>query len=1054
MAQAEPTLRHLTVLFVDTVGSTAIGTMLDPEDLYDLIDGALRAFTTIVNDLGGQVLKYTGDGLLAVFGAGVLHEEGPERAVHAGLAILRAAQDIASSQAEDPRLDGFGVRVGIATGPVILGGGIEGDGSVAGSAVNLAARMEQTAPAGGLQISADTYMFVAGVFDTTERKGVEAKGFGPLTTYIVHGAKAAGDRAEARGIRGVSTTMIARQRELGLLQGAFNEFVEQPRCAARVVVSEPGIGKSRLLREFLAWVEQQPSGVLAASIRAQLQTRQQPYGLLRALFNALLGITDHGSGALRQQDFSTRTAELLGGAGSHPAHLLGQLLGFDFATSPAVQGIVGDPQQLRMRAYREAHRLLDQMGPVLVVVDDLHWADDASLDFLSGLRSVSTAQLGVLVVAATRPALLDRRASLLEELGFEDVRIDLGPLEAEHSQELIDALLHRLESVPPALQKAMQHSDGNPFFMEEIVRMLLDEGVMVTREQGPWQVAEDKLEALRIPRTLTGVLQARLDSLALQERSALQQASVVGFRFWDRAVEALDERAPMSLGALAERGLVQENSDSALVGATELTFKHHLLHQFTYDSVLKRDRRVYHARAAAWLEMIAAETGNEMLGQAGEHYERAGAVDQAVDYYARASEHAAAVDANDLAVEFATRGLELARADDWPIRWRLLMAREDIRRLQADRVLHGQDLDQLEFIAETLNDDDKRAEVALRRSKALILLAEPALALAAAESAVRLAEKVGAIRTKALAHSAAAVAARRMGDLPQAKDAIEQALTLTTGMADLPLTARLYTTWSNVLGESGDMFAATQVAEHGLQIYRDLGDAIGVSDILDVAGWAWSTLGDYMTAGLYLSESLQIARDLGWAYGESVALMNLAGVLHLVGEHDQAVVVATDGIDVARRNGGRDVEATCCIPLAHSLIALQRWDEARQWLSRARELFVELDAQHSLQEVAAGFARLELQQGHLAAAMAEIEPILQFLDGGGDLDGTDEPLRIRLICFEGLRACGDVRATNVLTETYALLQQRAQAIPDEAVRNRFLNGVSHHATILREQLAG
>ena len=260
------------------------------------MDGALAQFATIVGQHDGKVLQYAGDSLLAVFGADEAREDDPERAVRAGLALLDEGRRQGERVRRQHGHDGFNVRVGVHTGGVLLGGGVDAEGSIRGQAVNIAARMEQTAPAGGLRISHDTYRHVRGVFDVEPQPPMAVKGVDePVVTYLVLRAKPRAFRVATRGIEGVETRMVGRDAELEQLQDAFYRLCSGGTLAAVTVVAEAGIGKSRLLYEFENWAEAQPERFELFQGRADPQTQSQPYGLLRDMLAWRLQIADSDS---------------------------------------------------------------------------------------------------------------------------------------------------------------------------------------------------------------------------------------------------------------------------------------------------------------------------------------------------------------------------------------------------------------------------------------------------------------------------------------------------------------------------------------------------------------------------------------------------------------------------------------------------------------------------------------------------------------------------------------------------------------------------------------
>ena len=601
-------LKHVSILFMDMVGSTSLSQHLDAEEVSALMDSALSRGTAIVGAHRGKVLRYTGDNILAAFGADGAAEDDAERAVRCGLAFLDLGKALRAEVQAAHGHAGFDFRVGIHSGDVLLGGGVEADGSIRGMAVNIAARMEQSAPPGGLRITHETYAQVRGVFDVEPQPPLTVKGVDtPLRTYLVVRARPRAFRVATRGIEGVETRMIGRAAELRALQAAFHRVMAPGAGLERVmVVADAGVGKSRLLYEFDSWADARPERFIIFQARATPQSVSQPHSVLRDLFAWRFQILDSDSMQEAQRKLEDALVPLFAGdQGQHEAeahvHLLGQLIGLDYGHSSHIKHICDDARQIRNRGFNAAALALRRIGtqgglPLVIQIEDLHWADDASLDFIDYLQEVDR-DVPLLLLTLTRPSLFERR-----QTPDHFAPVDLAPLDRDASRDLADELLKKLPQVPVALRELVTAgADGNPFYMEELVKMLIDQGAIRTGE--PWSVDGNKLLSLKVPPTLTGVLQARLDGLTPQERRALQLASVIGLKFWDAALAHVEPQAAEQLPSLRRRELIVLEDAQDSVG--EYAFRHQILHQVTYDTLLKRDKRSAHARTAQWLAQHA-----------------------------------------------------------------------------------------------------------------------------------------------------------------------------------------------------------------------------------------------------------------------------------------------------------------------------------------------------------------------------------------------------------------------------------------------------------------
>jgi len=839
-------LKQATFLFLDIVGSTTLAQQLDPEATGAVMDGALAQFTAIVAQHGGKVVNYAGDSVLAVFGAIEAREDDPERAVRAGLALLASGREQGELVRRQHGHDGFDVRVGIHTGGVLLGGGVDARESIRGQAVNIAARMEQTAPPGGLRISHDTYRHVRGVFTVEPQEPLVVKGMDePIVTYLVRFAKPRAFRVATRGIEGVETRMIGRDAELAQLQQAFLRVCNERALVAVTVVADAGMGKSRLLYEFQNWAETRRERFKLFRGRADPQTRSQPYGLLRDLLAQRLEIADtdstqtarrkieEGIGSLFEPDHGAAMAQA-------NAHVLGHLIGVDFSASRHIAGIKDDTKQIRSRGFHAAAQLFRRMSakdgiPVVLLLDDLHWADDGSLDFLAFLAQADR-DVPMLVLGLTRPALFERRADWND--GQDALRIDLGPLDRDVSRLLVNELLKKLDDVPSTLRELITGgADGNPFYMEELVKMLVDEGAIRAGSEH-WSVVPERLVATHVPQTLTGVLQARLDGLDPVEKLALQQASIVGFVFWDQALAAIDTAAPAALPGLVRRELVIPRRDTALDGLREYAFKHQILHQVTYGTVLKRTRRECHAKVAAWLAGHSGVRPNTFLGATAKHYEKAGDHDQAAEYFARAAEHARERYAHQEALDDVARALEMldkasaqraaesagpgAGARDerkLELRWRLLDVRERMLDLRGQRDEQSTDIDVLQTLADALDDDRRRGEVAWRRSAFAMRTADYKTQESASRQAMEYARRGGDEALYLRAKQALALALNYLGDSDAGKALAEEGLAAARALGLRSIESRFLNALSIVASMREDMFLAVELSRRQLLIF-------------------------------------------------------------------------------------------------------------------------------------------------------------------------------------------------------------------------------------------
>ena len=661
----------VTLLYMDVVGSTAMTQHLDPEDNLEIMEKALLHLVEPIQEHGGRVTRYTGDGFKAIFGDPSAMENDPEQAIRAGLKILDVSKVIAQEIEKEWGIEDFQVRIGIDTGLAAIGGQTEAEDTVKGRVVNLAVRIESAAPPGGLLISHNTYRHVRGVFTVEPQEPITAKGFPePIPVYLVESIKPRAFRVLTRGVEGVETRMVGRQDELKYLQDALLTVIEEREGQVVTISGEAGVGKSRLLYEYQNWFELLPPNVRLFQGKGRQESQGQPYSLLRDLFAFRFQILEDDIGVHARQKIEAGFCEVFGEDNDDimRAHILGQLLGFDFSASPHLKGVLGDAEQLRNRALMylvQYYQALCEEGPVLILLEDIHWADDSSLDVVMRLGE-HTPQLRLLIVGAARPTLFERRPYWGEGQIYH-TQLELRPLSKRDSRQLVTEILKMANEIPNELRElVVGGSEGNPFYLEELIKMLIEDTVVVPGEE-TWGIDMARLEKVDVPSTLAGVLQARLDSLPMHERTVLQQASVVGRLFWDRIVTYIQAEGenggdpqliPQALTSLRDRELVYRHEESAFVGSAEYLFKHDVLREVTYESVIKRLRRTYHGMVADWLIANSGDRIGEYSGLIADHLQLSGRKDLAGEYFMRAGDSALASFANTEAEKYYRQAMK------------------------------------------------------------------------------------------------------------------------------------------------------------------------------------------------------------------------------------------------------------------------------------------------------------------------------------------------------------------------------------------------------------
>ncbi|MET0831213.1 MAG: tetratricopeptide repeat protein, partial [Acidimicrobiia bacterium] len=624
--------------------------------------------------------------------------------------------------------------------------------------------------------------------------------------------------------------------------------------------------------------------------------------------------------------------------------LIGHLLGFDLG--PESLPVDLEPQAAReqgMAAFAEWADQLAAADPVVIVLDDVHWADDASLDLAASLVA-EPGEARILVVCGARPAFYDRRPSW-QAGERRHRRVDLLPLSARDSRRLVVDILREVPDLPDDLRDTVAGTaEGNPFHVEELVKMLIEDGVVV-KGTDAWSVAHDRLTTVRVPETLVGVLQARIDVLDPEEKSVLHRAAVIGRSFWDRAVAALGDGGDIAgpLTELRTRELVYGREMSSIADAEEYVFKHAVLREVAYGSVLRRLRRDYHARAAAWLSAVAAATAraDEFAALVAAHHDAAGQDGEAATWYLRAGRSAAARYANSEALALLEKAEGLTEEDDLELRYEVAGARQAIHGILGDRTVETEDLDALAGIADRLSDDRKRIDVALRRAEQATDTGRQADAEAHALDAAEMARRLDDPELVARALLALGTARWHQGNPTEALPVLTEALDLAVSGGNETLAADVQHNRGVGHHLTGRWDEADADYRESARRWRLVSGRSGLSRVLNSLGILAYDRGDYATAGSSFDQALAAKRAMGDLLGENRVLNNVALVALAQHDYDAATDAFARTMEIARQIEDLEGEASSHQGCGYIALRTGRFDEAEARLSESRRLFVE-----------------------------------------------------------------------------------------------------------------
>jgi class 3 adenylate cyclase/tetratricopeptide (TPR) repeat protein len=961
-ARFEGERRVVTALLAHVGKPTPLAGQIDLELWLETVNEVLGILAAEVYRYGGEVSQLRQDGLVATFGPATAHEDDPERAVLAALAMQEAMQhygaDLVRREGADAELR---LRVGVNTGQAVVtrvGNGGQGQmGTALGEAVSLAGRIGEAAEPGTVLVGENTYRLVRPLFEWQMVGEVAIAGeHDAVTVCRPLARKALPDKG--RGIEGLSSPLVGRDAEMRALQEAL-EGLKAGVGGIVTVVGDAGIGKSRLVAEIREICKSANGKSQIANPQIGEPTTQVQwiegrclsyattvaYQLWLDVLRGLLGVAADAAPPAAADVLRERVRALCPDCAGEVYPFLGQMMSLPLAGDAAarLQGI--EAEGLKVLTFRAVRTLLERAtgrGPLAIVCEDLHWADPTSLALLEHLLSL-TDRVPLLMICVFRPETEHPcwRIKQVATQSYHHRHTDLWlePLSPAESASLVGNLL-QIEDLPQGLRaRILGHAEGNPFYVEEILRALIDGGTIVYDEAaGHWGATRD-IADIPVPDTLRGVLTARIDRLPGAARHVLQLASVVGRNFERCVLEGISQRGrdlDEDLVALQRAQIIRQR---ARLPEAAYIFKHQLTQEAAYDSLLRRKRRDLHRRVAQALERLYPERVEEQLGLLAHHWERAGEAERAIPYLRRAGERAAAQFANAEAVAYFGRVLDLVPEESVE-RYVLLLAREQVYELQGDREAQGRDLASLAGLAETLGDKAKRAEVAIRRARYLHRIGENTKTVSAAQAAVRLAQAAQNVCSEAMAYREWGRALGSRGNREESRLHLERALALARDAGLRQVEAEVLHTLGGVLGAWTERGMACY--EQGLRICRQIGDRRREAEALRDVGFSLGHRGNWTEGEEYLQQSLNVCRETGNRRDEAWALLFLGGMLNYRGHYARARNSIEQGLSICREVRDRVGEREGLWYLGYSCIALGDYAAARDYLEQSLRIFREM----------------------------------------------------------------------------------------------------------------
>ena len=1067
--------RLVTVLFADIVNSTLMSQGLEPEEVLEIMDGALKRLSVPVDQYGGQVTRYMGDGFLAVFGLSRVHENDARQAVRAGLAVLSESQLYARELERRFRIFGFSTRIGINTGWVAAGGFSEAESTIMGLTVSLAARTEEAAQPDALFITQYTHQHIRGAFDVELLPPIQIKGFPhPINVYKVLGARPRTFRTVTRGVGGIEARLIGREEEFRLLQDRLDRAIRDRQTQLVTIIGEAGVGKSRLLYEFDRRVASAPYRIISFKARSSPQMMAVPFGLLRDMLSYHIGVLTTDPVDVTHHRMAHALSAYIEDEPEMKADFVGALVGFDFSASPYLRGMEENPDQLRERAQLYLTQFLAAVAhktATVLMLDDIHWSDDLSLSFVTNFIQ-QYPHLPLCIVCLARPTLTERfpnwgeieaqpGSGSPESPKLESIRVTLDALSHQDSLKLLSEILGDIQTLPDAVShQLLANANGNPYYLEEFIQALMDIKAIHKEELGgSWKLDPERLNLLEIPTTLVALLEARLDGLNTVEKSLVQQASVVGQVFWRSALQAVRGDQPImdeTMRFLAKRGFFHLQDTSSIAGTEEYRFHHALLRDVAYQTLPKSERHRYHTQAAAWLieATQAVRRTGEFAHVIAEHYEIAGANIQAAEWFTESGKRARNQGAPHQALAFFDRALTLlpsvsepsSEAGDLSLRWEALAGRDEVLSILGDAERRMADDEALVALAESVGDDHLIAEAYYRQGYYLGVTGQYQKEHAAYIHALAAAARAHDQKREAMILGLMVFCEVRLGDLETASQTVITALQCAEELGDDEVLARILTNASVYYAETGDIAYNAQLLERQISINRRIGNIEGEVIGLSNLGYYYIQMGLYTEAKTLLQRCIKMADSIGHRSFKVYGKLNL-GLAYLRGGNPNAALEELNQClpEFEAMNDAVD-HASCQTYTAMARESVGQISDALAGYEQAATRLVEIGTLGYAYDAKAGIARCCMGLKNLESARLQASQLWDYLQEGRI--GMEFPLLGFETCADIFAATGEIGlAKKAIEAGYKLLIERASKISLPEWRKSFMEQVPEHQRI-------
>jgi predicted ATPase len=742
------------------------------------------------------------------------------------------------------------------------------------------------------------------------------------------------------------------------------------------------------------------------------------------------------------------------------AHLLGYLAGFDMSDSPFIKAMANNPELLTARARKMFFQWIAQLcdaSLTLIIFQDIHLADPGTLDLINEIIT-DDAQKRLMVVNVARLSLYDFRPHWGSGLAFH-TRLNLHPLDKRDSQTLLRTILQKVADLPKQfVDTLVERSEGIPFYLEELVKKLLDDRVIIKDSERVWRLEAQRLEYIDVPSTLVGLLQARIDSLLYPEKLVLQRAAVLGNIFYDDAIMALDQvdenrisDLPVTLTNLVKGGFLYLRERSDFDDCQEFTFASKMVQDVTLNSLIRSMKETYNLAAAKWYISLSGERVEEFSSQIAQYFSLGGDIDNTIEWYLRAAAYA---QGRALPVEariYYENALEWIPPQNWEQLWTANLGHNEVLGILGEVKLRNLSDNALLRIAEELKDQGKLAVAHHHSAYTSILLGNPQDALSALRLSLQAIQNTGDQVIKSLVLSLMIVCYTQLGELNHAEAILEDALGSLSNCQDEKVLVRCLHNISIYYAAVGDYGRAIQLLEKHIEIDKKLGDVIGQARGLGHIGYNYILLGQHDNGRLALEQSLHLTNKIDTHQKRAYDLLNLGLAHWRCTNYDLALDVLGEGQGYLLDQGDAFGGAVAQTYLGLVFESMGETTRSKESFSKANEALIKIGAAAYSIDAKAGIVRCLLNQGKHNEAYALAVEIWDFIEPSQGM-GLEMPFLAYLACSRAFEKTAQLeKSQEILESGYHVLMQRAAQISDQDWRTSFLENVPEHKELIKRR---